>query len=186
MSINTSGQRTPAVDINSECDISLDLKNGSARLGTLTLDGRQGQKSILHGSLTQPMTVTWAGNSLPANDSAFELALSEVDLSQWRAVVGKSVSAGTFSMNLRVASQSAGKILNGQLKSRITDLTAGVGANGISEGAIEIDLNAEISGLKRITLTNCNFNVTERGKQVLLVAGSGDFLQRRFHYEESD
>jgi uncharacterized protein involved in outer membrane biogenesis len=175
LSINASGQRTPAIDLNSECDISLDLKNSSARLETLTLDGRQGRKSILHGNLTQPMTVTWAGNSTPANDSAFELAVSELDLPQWRAVVGNAVSAGTFSMNLRVASRNAGKTLNADLKSRITDLAADFGANGISGGAIQLDLNAQIAALQSITLTDCNLSATERGQPVLLVAGSGTF-----------
>ncbi|HEX4120606.1 MAG TPA: AsmA family protein [Verrucomicrobiae bacterium] len=173
LSINSNGHPTPPLNVTGDCDIALDLKNGSAQIQTLSLEGQQDQSSVLHGSLTQPMTVAWGNNAAPASDSVFELAVSNLNLPQWQALIGNAVSDGTFSMNFRLSSHQGGKLLDAIFKSHVAGLSAKLGGNGIPEGAVDCGLDAEISGLKKCTFTNCQFNLTEQGQPALQILASG-------------
>ncbi|HEX3717623.1 MAG TPA: AsmA family protein [Verrucomicrobiae bacterium] len=175
LSMNSNGQPTPPMNVTGDCDVAIDLKNDSAQFQTLTLDGSLDRQSILRGSLTKPMTVAWGNNSAPASDSVFELAVSDVNLPRWQALIGNAISSGTFSLNLKVLSSQGGKKLDSTLESHITNLAGNLAGTVISDGALDFNLDAEFSGLKKCAVTNCILNLTQQGQPALKVTSSGNY-----------
>ena len=129
---------TPPLNITGNCDITIDLKNNSVQIQTLSLDGDREQRPVLQGSLTQPMTITWGNNSAPASDSVFQFAISNLNLPQWQAPDRRHRFRGRFhNESCRTASHEGGKKLDAAYKSHVAGLTAEFGGDGISEGALD-------------------------------------------------
>ena len=72
-----------------------------------------------------------------------------------------------------IASHEGGKKLDAAYKSHVAGLTAKFGGDGISEGALDCNLNAEISELKRLAISNCEVTLTEQGQPALQILASG-------------
>ncbi|HEY3913609.1 MAG TPA: AsmA family protein, partial [Verrucomicrobiae bacterium] len=101
--------------------------------------------------------------------------ISNLNLPQWQALIGDTISEGDFTMNLAIASHEGGKKLDAAYKSHVAGLTAKLGGNGISEGTLDCNLNAEITELKHLAITNCEVTLTEQGQPALQILASGAF-----------
>jgi hypothetical protein len=134
-SLTQNGQTTPPLDLQVNCTVTVNTADQSARLQTLTLNGTQNQKPLLRGSLTQPMTLAWGNSAAAAGDATFDLAVTDFNFADWKAVLGDSVSAGRLSLNLNVLSQQGGKQLKLGLTSQIADLALQPGATPLTIGA---------------------------------------------------
>jgi type II secretion system protein N len=175
LSMSKPGQTMPSINFEAACDITADLKNNTAQVQTLTLDGQQAQRRLIHGDLTKPMTVAWGGNAAAPGDSTFEVVVSDFDLTQWRALIGDSISAGTVNLHFTLASTQGGKTLDAGLTTSIAGLAAGSAATGIRQGALDVKLDAQVTDLKKFALSGCKLSLTEQGQPALQVDASATY-----------
>lgn len=182
-SLAQNGRTSPPLDLQVACDFTMKTTDKTAVLQTLTLDGTQNQKPILHGSLTQPMTLAWGDAPGATGDSAFELTVTDINFADWKAMLGDSISAGTLSLKLNVLSQQGGKQLKLDITSQIADLAMRLGANSLTQAALTLSLNGQVNDLKKFNFTDYRLDRTQRAQPALKVSGSASYDGAAFNLQ---
>ncbi len=182
-SVTQKGQTTPPLDLQLECNVTVNTATESAEVQTFTLDGTQNQQPLLHGSLSKPMTVAWGRNAATTGDSAFDLAVTDFDFAAWKPILGDAVSAGRLSLQLNLVSEQGGKQLKLGVNSQIADLTAKLGSTPLTQAALQLKLNAQVNDFKKINLTDYRLALTQQAQPVLTVSGSASYDGTAFNLQ---
>lgn len=174
-SVAQKGQATPPVDLTMACDLTVNTEDKSAVVQTLTIDGKQEQRQFLHGNLTQPMAVAWGNAAAAPANSAFELAVTDFNLAQWRPIIGNAISGGDLSLKLNLTSQQGGKQLNLDVVSQIANLAANLGKTALTQAALGLKMNAQVGDFKKVDLTDYRLDLTNQGQSALTVSGAATY-----------
>jgi uncharacterized protein involved in outer membrane biogenesis len=181
--VTRKGQTTPPLDLQLACNVTMNSAGKSALVQTLTLDGTQNQRPVLRGSLTKPMALAWGNTASTAGDSTFELAVTDFNLADWKTFLGDAVSEGRLSLNLNLSSQQGGKQLKLGLTSQIADLAAKLGSTPLTQAALALKLNGQVTDLKQVTLTDCRLDLRRQSQPVLTVSGSAGYDGAAFNLQ---
>jgi uncharacterized protein involved in outer membrane biogenesis len=174
-SVTQKGKTTPPLDLQLACNVTVNTANQSAQVQILTLDGTQSQKPLLHGSLGKPMTLAWGKNATAIENSTFNLAVTDFDLAAWKPFLGDSVSAGMLSLQLDLLSEQGGKQLKLGVTSRIAGLAAQFGEKPLTQAAMLLKLNGQLSDFTKVSVSEYRFDLTQQGQPALTLAGSGGY-----------
>ena len=173
--LTRTNQTTPPMDLAANYDVTVDRAANNAVIRTLTLNGTQQGKQLMHGELSSPMTISWGGASSAVGDSAFNLAITHLNLADWKAFAGDSAPAGDVNMKLQLLSQQAGKQLTFDFSSEIDNLTAGAGSNQITQATVTLQVKGKASDLNRFDLSDYSFAVARQNQPLVTVSGSGTY-----------
>lgn len=176
-SFKRADQATPALDLQTAYNLTVDRTGKSANIQTLTLNGAQNQKLLLRGQLTSPMKISWGDNAQQTGDSAFNLALTALNLAEWKPFAGKAAPAGLVNLNLKVASQQSGKQLTFESSSDMQGLTLMLGSNSLANLKVGLNAQGTIADLKKFDLRDYRLNVSQQNQPMLSVSGSGQYDQ---------
>ena len=182
-SVTQKGQTTPPLELQLACNVTVNTAAGSAEVQTLTLDGTQNQQPLLHGRLAKPMTVSWGNNAAASGDSTFDLTVTDFDFAAWKPVLGDAVSAGRLSSQCKLVSEQGGKQLKLGVTAQIADLAAKLGANLLTQAALQLKLDAQINDFKKISVSNCRLDLTQQAQPALTVSGSASYDGAAFHLQ---
>lgn len=91
VSVRQDALTVPPVDVKADYDLSVDHAAGAATIRTLNLAGTQGGREVLRGVLSQPMQINY-GQAGPAPDASFTLAVTDLRLADWAALLGTSLA----------------------------------------------------------------------------------------------
>jgi hypothetical protein len=182
-SVTQQGKTTPPLDLQLACNVTVNTAGQSAQLQTLTLEGTQSQKPLLRGSLGKPMTLAWGKNAAAIENSTFNLAVTNFDLAAWKPFLGDSVSAGLLSIQLDLLSEQGGKQLKLGVTSRISNLAAQFGEKPLTQGALLLKLNGQVSDFKKVSLGDYRLDLTQQGQPALILAGSGSYDGAAFNLQ---
>src|SRR5205814_10542233 len=100
--------------------VALNQAAQAALVNSFSLTGTQNQVLLLQGSLARPMKLSFGTGSNAVEDSAFDLTLTNLNLSDWRAFIGDY--AGRGSLTLKLVAEEAGEKLKLDLGSRLEGL----------------------------------------------------------------
>jgi uncharacterized protein involved in outer membrane biogenesis len=173
--LTRTNQTTPPLDLAANYDITVDRTAKNVLIRTLTLNGTQQSKQMLHGELTSPMTISWGNTSNAVGDSALNLAITHLNLADWKAFVGDVAPAGDVNMKLQLLSQQAGKQLTFDLSSEIDNLTAGMGSNQITQATVTLQIKGKASDMNQFALSDYKFAVARQNQPLVTVSGSGTY-----------
>jgi hypothetical protein len=173
--LTRNGQTTPALDLTADYDETADLSAQTNLLRTLTLIGQQGGKALLRADLTSPMTLAWGAVTNAVGDSALNLAITHLNLADWRPFIGDSASAGDANLKLTLLAGQAGKKLTFDLDSHIDNLTAGTGTNQITQASVLLQGHGQASDLKQFNLSNYKLQVSRQSEPIVSVSGSATY-----------
>jgi hypothetical protein len=173
--LTRTNQTSPPLDLSANYDVTVDRTANNALLRTLTINGTQKAKQLLHGELTSPMTIAWGNVTNAVGDSALNLAVTHLDLADWKPFVGDLAPAGDVNMKLQLLSQQAGKLLTFDLSSEINNLTAGTGSNQITQASVTMQVKGKASDLNQFDLSSYNFAVARQNQQLISFSGSGTY-----------
>jgi hypothetical protein len=173
--LTRTNQTTPALNLVANYDVSVDRTASNATLRTLTINGTQRGNQLLHGELTSPMTISWGNTANAVGDSALNLIITHLQLSDWKAFVGDFAPAGDVSMKLQLLSHEAGKQLTFDLSSDISNLTAGSGSNQITQAAITLRVKGKASDLARFELSESQFSLARQNQNLMTLSGAGTY-----------
>lgn len=173
--LTRTNQTTPPLDLAAHYDIAVDRASSNAQIRAFTLNGTQKGNPLLHGELTSPMTISWGNTSNAVGDSALNLAVTHLDLADWKAFVGELAPAGDVNMKLQLLSQQAGKQLTFDLSSDINNLTAGTGSNQITQATVTLRVKGKAADFQKFDLSEYEFAVVRQKQPLVTLSGSGTY-----------
>lgn len=116
---------TPPVDLNLTYKLAADVETKRANIDRLTMSGRNKSGEFLTATLDKPMEVNWGNSSNMVQDSALRLSITNLNLSDWNAVLGTNPPSGVVNASLRVQAQNTGQNLGLDFDARIDRLKLG-------------------------------------------------------------
>jgi uncharacterized protein involved in outer membrane biogenesis len=175
VALTRAGQTTPTLDVSADYDVTVDRPAGSATLRSLNLAGTQNGAPLLNAQLTSPMTLAWGGGPGGMGDAAFDLAVTGLNLADWKPFLGDAVSAGTVGLKLKVSSHQAGKQIGFDLNTDAAKLTLRLGSNQVSSAAVVLNAHGQAAEFKQIALSDYTLQVSLQNQPALTAAGSGNY-----------
>ena len=166
-------QTTPELDLHADYSVSVDTDASTAVVRSFTVTGTQRGSQLIRGELASPMTLGWGSTANAVGDSTLSLAVTHLDLADWKPFLGDTAPAGDVNAKLQLVSKQAGKQLGFDISSEINNLTAGTGSNRISQATVTLTLRGQAVDMKQYSLSELKFGVARQGQPLLTVSGSG-------------
>lgn len=173
--VTRTNQTTPPLDLKADYNVLVDRTAGAATVRALTLTGTQQGKPLLRGGLSNPLTISWGTGSVGAGDASLNVALTHLDLANWKAFLADVAPAGDVNARLQLLSKQAGKLLSFELTSDIQGLTAGSGRNLISQASVTLTAKGEAADLKQFKVPEYKLQVARQGQTLVNVGGSANY-----------
>jgi len=170
-----TNQTTPALDLVTKYNVTVDRNASNAVLRELTIHGTQKGSPLIHGELANPMTVAWGNTGNAMGDSTLNLTVTNFNLVDWKAFIGDQVSSGEVAAQLQVLSQQAGKQVSVSLDSRVQNLAAKAGTNEITGVLVTLQVKARAADLKQFNLTGCELAVAQKDQNLATVTAAGTY-----------
>jgi uncharacterized protein involved in outer membrane biogenesis len=123
--LTRAGQTTPTLDFSANYDVTVDGPAQTALFRGLNVAGTQNGNPLLSAHLSRPMNLAWGNGASEAGDSAFDLAVTNLSLADWKPFLGNAAAAGHVDLTLKLSSQQGGRQLGLNLDSQIRNLVAG-------------------------------------------------------------
>src|SRR6266571_3801613 len=169
-SITHNGATTKPLDLQLENDVVVDLETKSAVVNSFTLSGTQEQKSLLRGTLTRPMQLSFGGAGNATGESAFDLAVTD-----WKPFLGASPPAGKVGLTLNLVSRQDGKNLSVLLAAQVDDLAASFGSNRVAGAGINFKTSVLVDNFKQVTVDNYRLDVAVQKQTALTLGGRAKY-----------
>jgi hypothetical protein len=173
--LSRTNESTPALDLRADYNVSVDNTEKTALLRTMNVAGTQAGRTLLRGELTSPMTLAWGEQTNAVGDSAFSLAVTKLNLADWKLFLGELVSAGTVDANVKLLSQENGKRLSFEATNQISNLAAEMGGQHLNELTVSMAVRGQAMDLKQFNLTNYDLQIAKSNHTALSISGSGTY-----------
>ena len=166
---------TPALDLLTRYDVSVDRTANSATLREVTMNGTQKGAPLLNASLSAPMTLSWGKTDNSIGDSALNVVVTNLNLADWKPFIGEIAPAGTVNLVTSLLAKQGGKSVTFDVKTDVSGLAVVSGENRISDLAV----NAHVAGtgrdLNTFTLTECKAQALHKNQSVATLTGAGSY-----------
>jgi hypothetical protein len=103
------------------------------------------------------------------------MAVSGLDLADWKPFLGEVAPAGIVNMSAKVLSQQGGRQVTLDFDSRIDRLTVNAGSNHISDATITMRASAKATDLKQFNLAESKLEVARQNEVLTTLSGSGTY-----------
>jgi uncharacterized protein involved in outer membrane biogenesis len=173
--VTRAGQTTPVLDFRADYDVTVDRAAQSAMLRILNLTGTQNSATLLSAQLTSPMNLAWGGGAGGLGDAALDLAVTGLNLADWRPFLGDLAAAGYVGVKLKALSRQGGRQIGFELNTDLMDFSARFGSNQVSQVGIVFSASGQAADFRQIALSNCAVQVSLQRQPALLASGSGGY-----------
>jgi uncharacterized protein involved in outer membrane biogenesis len=173
--VTRAGQTTPVLDFRADYDVTVDRAAQSATLRTLNLAGTQNSATLLSAQLTSPMNLAWGGGAGGMGDAALDLAVTGLNLADWRPFLGDLAATGYVGLKLKALSRQGGRQIGFDLNTDLMNFSARFGSNQISQVGIVLAASGQAAEFRQIALSNCALQVSLQRQPALLASGSGNY-----------
>jgi hypothetical protein len=175
-SVRQHGNATPPLDLDLDYEVSVNRTRQSAIVSKLTIHGRQAQKPLLEASLDRPMTLSWAATGQGLGDSTFQLALTQLDLNDWRLLLGNTnLNSGRLDLQLSLLAKQQSQEMTVKGTTAIQDFAAQFGTNHIEQARLNASLDGTLTQFKSLTVRDYRVEVQQFNRPLLKANGSGQY-----------
>lgn len=174
-SITQTNQTTPAVDLISQYNVTVDQPNKTAVIQAFSLNGTQNKRPLLSSSLSRPMQLNWGATNGAVDESAFALTVTNLNLADWRAFAGDLHPAGTAGLHLTAVSQKAGSQIQFNFNTRLQDFSAQFDTNKIENADITLLARGQLAELKNLNLTESRVELAQGGERAATATAAGTY-----------
>ena len=171
--LTRAGQTTPLLNLNATYAMTLDGTAKTFELRGLNVTGTQNNSPILTVHLAQPMNLAWGGNAGGAGDSALELSVTGLNLTDWRPFIGNAVSAGNLGMTIKLSSSQAGRQLGVSVDSQIQNFSISLGNNQMAPATVSLRVRGQAADFKQFNLGEYRLQIVQQNQSLAIVSGSG-------------
>ena len=168
-------QTSPTLDLRCEYAVAVDRSGQSVQVKTLSLAGTQNQRPLLQVELTSPMTVAWGNTVNAVGDAALNVAVTGLNLADWKTFAPDYAPAGVANLKLKLQSQQAGKQLTFDFDGQVDQLSARVGNGQIPPVDVRLTARGTGADLKQFHLSEYRFEIAQQKQSVVAVSGTGSF-----------
>ena len=125
--------------------------------------------------LTSPMTLAWGNTTNVVGDSSLGLAVTKLNLADWKMFVGDLASAGTVDLNLKLLSQQSGKRLTFDVTNQVQNLATEVGGLHLSDVTLTLKSHGQATDLNQFKLSDYGLQLAKSNRTALAISGSGTY-----------
>ena len=125
--------------------------------------------------LSSPMTIGFGNSSSAVGEASLHLAVTNLNLSDWKAFAGDSAPGGLVNLRLNLVSQKAGKQLAFDMDTHVDSFTTGAGTSAVNQGDIHTQARGSVTDLKLLKLDDYQLDMLHNGQSMASVSGSGTF-----------
>jgi hypothetical protein len=169
-----AGAATRPLNLGLDFNLTLDQGRKLALIDRFTISGEQDGTKVIQGALAGPMRLELGGGTNLLDQSAFDLQITNLNLSDWRAFIGDV--SGVVNLGLRVTATNAGQHLATELDSRVGGLTASFGSNKIDRATVALSLRGALDGMKTFHLDDVILRMGREAQTAatVILSASGD------------
>lgn len=167
---------TPVLDFQMELRGNADLSAKTAYLEKCSLTGKSGGKDLVSFATEQAVNVAWnreeARRTAPA---IMKLALSDLNLAQWRPVLGTNVLDGTVNLAARITSEEDGRRLSLDFTNTVRGLNLAFGERPLRDLQTLFSGRLTVGDFQTVGLDRCRFEYGEAGATLLTSTVSASY-----------
>jgi len=171
LSIHKAELTMKPVDLSTTYSGSFNTNNNSGEINLFKLTGTQSGKSLIDAGLTEVLKISSKGTNWDIGKSAFYLKVNDLDLADWRAVLGKVAPAGKINVNLSASADNGGQQILADLHTSIAGLKVLAGTNAYEN--LGGDFKTQISLLNMTNFSISSYALTLTSKKDDLVRAQG-------------
>ena len=173
--LTRSNPTTPQLDLRKNYDLTLDRGQSLLTLRNLMLTGTQNGKTLLKAELASPMQIPLANTNIALGDSTLSLAITGLNLADWKPFVGDVAPQGILNLTAKIWSQQGDKQIALLLDSRIDHLTVNAGSNHLADATITLHADAKAANLAQFNFTDYKLEVAHQDEKLITASGSGTY-----------
>jgi uncharacterized protein involved in outer membrane biogenesis len=173
--LTRAGQTTPMLNLNASYAVTVDHAAQTAVLRELNVAGTQNGNPLLTARLTRPMNLTWGKGASGAGDSALDLAVTNLNLADWKPFLGNAAAAGNVDLTLKLSSPQGGRQLTFDLDSRIDNFAARIGGNKTVQAAVSLHARGQAVNFKQFNLSEYRLQAIRQNQSLVTATGSGTY-----------
>jgi uncharacterized protein involved in outer membrane biogenesis len=174
VSVARPGLATPALDLVAAYDLTVDQNQQAAWLRSFKVNVTRDRKPLVNGVLSKPMKLDWRTGSSAVEESELTLALTGLDMRDYRALVGTNVLGGVINAALGIQAKAAGRQTFITLTADGAGLAAVAGSNTVSEMGFTLRGSATLNDFQRLQIDKTDFKWLQRGTEIARAQLSGN------------
>jgi hypothetical protein len=171
--VTRQNQTSPTLDPRCDYNVTVNRQEQSASVKALNLTGTQNQRPLLRAELTNPMTVAWGNTSNAVGDATLNLAVTDLNLADWKAFAIDHAPAGVANVKLKLQAQQGGKELTFDLDAHVDQLSARVGKDQIPTVDVRLLARGRGTEMQKFDLSEYRLELTQQQQPVLALSGGG-------------
>ncbi len=176
LSATRAADVSPLLDLQLEYLASLNRTEHTLQLKKFMLGAAQNAAPFLRGTLTKPTTIALGATSNAVTESAFRLAVTNLNLADWKSLIGDY--AGLLSLNLDLAVQKAGRRLDLDLATDLKGLSIPLGTNRVAGADLTLRTQAQVDDFARLHLISFHGMLQHQQQPCVTLLLSGDYDTR--------
>jgi len=173
--LTRAGQTTPTLNLNASYAVTVDGPAQTALLHGLNVAGTQNGNPLLTARLTQPMNLVWGKGASGAGDSALDLAVTDLNLADWKPFFGNAAAAGNVDLTLKLSSQQGSRQLTFDLDSQINNFADRIGGNQMVQASVSLHARGQAVNFKQFNLSEYRLLVLRQNQSLVTATGSGTY-----------
>ena len=172
ISLSKDQMTTPEIALNLAYRLAVNTSDKSALLEQLSISGSSDGSEFLRANLDQQMNLSWGETVKGYKDAALRVVLTNFNLADWKAILGTNLQAGIVNANINLISQQDGKVLNTEVRSRLSNLTAQFGTNRVENALLTFDTAGAVENLNIINLPRYALTLSQGNAPLLQATGA--------------
>ena len=173
--LTCAGQTTPTLDFSANYDVTVNRTAQTALLRGLNLAGTQNGNPLLSAHLSRPMNLVWGNGANGMGDSALDLAVTNLNLADWKPFPGAAAAAGNVDLTLKLSSQQGGRQLTFDLDSQINNFAARTGGNQMVQASVSLQARGQAVNFKQFNLSEYRLQAVRQNQSLAVATGSGTY-----------
>ncbi|HOX01852.1 MAG TPA: AsmA-like C-terminal region-containing protein [Candidatus Paceibacterota bacterium] len=178
LSIQKSGQQTPALDLDLDYQFNVDRRVQTALIQRFSLLGRQGTNPLVRVNLENPMNLSWGNSFRGFKESTNRFAISNLDLQEWAAFLGPISPAGRVNAEGTIIAQKDGQDLTADVALQAANIGAQWGTNRFQAAQLALQARGSLEQFQKLHLDPCRIEVKDAAGDLLASQGAFDFDRR--------
>ena len=166
-SLTRTGLTTPVLDMAATYQVTVEPASRRAGLQAFAVKVTQNQSDLFRAGLAKPMRLDWGAGTNAVEESAFALALSGLNLADWRAFTDDSALAGQLDFRLEAQAEQAGKKLKLAGEAGLANFATRIGSNRLDHAGLKLTFGAEVADFNRFRLTVFDAQATHERETAL-------------------
>ncbi len=175
-SLQRGALTTPVLDLQVELRANADISAKTAYLEKCSLTGKSGGKDRIAFANERAVNVAWGREEARATAPAtMTLALSDLQLAQWRSLLGTNVLDGTVNLAARISSEDNGRRISLDFTNSVRGLNLVLGETSLHDLQTLFSGTFTLGDFQTLGLERGRFEYGEAGTPLLTATVSASY-----------